>query len=419
MANIRKRGNTYQIRVSCGYNTKGEQVFQSMSWKPPVGMTAKQAEKEVQKQAVLFEEKCMKGQVTANIKFETFAEQWFKEYALLNLKNTSYERMRSVTKRVYPAFGHMRLDRITARQIQQFINDLVINGKNMQTGKPLSRKTAVHHLSFISDVFSYAVRMDMLDDNPCRKVFVPKCEKKEKEIYTIEEISQLFELLKEAPLKYRTFFTLAVYSGFRRGELLGLEWKDIDWEHNVISIRRTSNYTVKTGIYTDTTKTKKSRRSLKFPDLVMDILREYKAEQDDERRKLGSKWFECDRLFTTADGHPMHNNTTYTWLRKFCKKHDFPFSDIHSLRHFYASALINEGVDVATVSSALGHSAISTTCSIYLHAFQDANARASEVIADVLDFGNKKPPAPEGGGKCRITISSANQQVNKKASNSY
>ena len=76
-------------------------------------------------------------------------------------------------------------------------------------------------------------------------------------------------------------------------------------------------------------------------------------------------------------------------------------------------------MDVATVSNALGHSAISTTCSVYLHAFQDANARASEVIADVLDFGNKKPPAPEGGGKCRITISSANQQVNKKASNSY
>ncbi len=414
MANIRKRGNTYQIRVSCGYKLNGEQVVQTMSWKPPEGMTPKQAEKEVQKQAILFEEKCLRGQVTANVKFEEFAEQWFEEYARLNLRNTSFERMKQVTQRVYPAFGHLRLDRITGRQIQQFINELVLNGKNMQTGKPLSRKTAVHHLSFISDVFSYAVRMDIVSDNPCRKVYVPKGGKKEKEIYSIEEIEQLFRLLEDAPLKYRTFFTLAVYTGFRRGELMGLEWKDIDFESGVVSVRRTSNYTVKTGIYTDTTKTKSSQRSMKLPQLVLDILKEHKAEQDEERIKLGTKWFECDRLFVTADGHPMHNNTTYNWLRKFCKKNDFPFRDIHSLRHFYASALINEGIDVATVSSALGHSAISTTTSIYLHAFQDANARASEAIANVLDFSKKETPPPDHDGrekKIRLTKTSCGQKA--------
>ena len=342
MANIRKRGNTYQIRVSCGYKLNGEQVVQTMSWKPPEGMTPKQAEKEVQKQAILFEEKCLRGQVTANVKFEEFAEQWFEEYARLNLRKSSFERMRQVTQRVYPAFGHLRLDRITARHIQQFINDLALNGRNKRNGKPLSRKTVVHHLSFISDVFGYAVKMDMLSDNPCQKVSVPKGEKKEKKIYTLEEVERLFELLEEAPLKYRTFFTLAVYTGFRRGELMGLEWKDIDFESGVVSVRRTSNYTVKTGIsnytvktgiYTDTTKTKSSQRSMKLPQLVLDILKEHKAEQDEERIKLGTKWFECDRLFVTADGHPMHNNTTYNWLRKFCKKNDFPFRDIHSLRH--------------------------------------------------------------------------------------
>jgi len=406
MANIRKRGNTYQIRVSCGYNSEGEQVSQSMSWRPPDGMTARQAEKEAQKQAILFEERCLRGQVTANIKFEEFAEQWFEEYARLNLRNTSYERMRQTTQRVYPAFGHLRLDRITARQIQQFINDLALNGKNMQTGKPLSRKTVVHHLSFISDVFAYAMRMDMLTDNPCRRVFVPKGEKREKEIYTLEEVEKLFELLEDAPLKYRTFFTLAIYSGFRRGELMGLEWKDIDFESGVISVRRTSNYTVSAGIYTDTTKTKKSQRSLRFPDLVIDLLRKFKAEQDAERKALGTKWYDSDRLFVTNDGHPMHSNTTYTWLKRFCQKKDFPFRDIHSLRHFYASALINEGVDVATVSSALGHSAISTTTNIYLHAFQNANARASEVIANVLDFKKKKPAEPDGRER-KIKVTSA------------
>lgn len=386
MATIRKRGNSYQIRVSCGYDTSGNQVVQTMTWKPAENMTAKQVEKELQKQAILFEDKCMKGQVTANIKFQDFAEQWFEEYAKLNLRNTSYERMKQLTVRVYPAIGHLRLDKITSRHIQQFINDLALNGKSLKNGRPLSRKTAVHHLSFISDVFSYAVKMEMLTDNPCKRVTVPKGEKKEKDIYTLEEVAQLFQLLETAPLKYRVFFTLAIYSGFRRGEMLGLEWKDIDWEHNVISVRRTSNYTASKGIYTDATKTKKSQRSLKFPQSVMDMLREYKDEQDTEREKLGTKWQDYDRLFVKWDGRPMNNNTPYFWLKEFCEENNFRFCDIHSLRHFYASALINEGVDAATVSGALGHSTITTTTSIYCHVFNQAQARAGDAIASVLDF---------------------------------
>lgn len=386
MATIRKRGNSYQIRVSCGYDTSGNQVVQTMTWKPADGMNKKQIEKELQKQAILFEDKCMEGQVTANIKFQDFAEQWFEEYAKLNLRNTSYERMKQLTVRVYPAIGHLRLDKITSRHIQQFINDLALNGKSLKNGRPLSRKTAVHHLSFISNVFSYAVKMEMLTDNPCKRVTVPKGEKKEKDIYTLEEVAQLFQLLETAPLKYRTFFTLAIYSGFRRGEMLGLEWKEVDWEHNVISVRRTSNYTASKGIYTDTTKTKKSQRSLKFPQSVMDLLREYKAEQDEERIKLGTKWQDYDRLFVKWDGRPMNNNTPYFWLKEFCEENNFRFCDIHSLRHFYASALINEGVDAATVSGALGHSTITTTTSIYCHVFNQAQARAGDAIASVLDF---------------------------------
>ena len=397
MATIRKRGNTYQIRVSCGYDTSGNQVIQTMSWKPADGMSKIQLEKELQRQAILFEDKCMQGQVTANVKFQDFAEQWFEEYAKLNLRNTSYERMKQLTVRVYPALGHLRLDKITSRHIQQFINDLALNGKSLKNGKPLSRKTAVHHLSFISDVFSYALKMEMLTDNPCKRVTVPKGEKKEKDIYTLEEVEKLFQLLETAPLKYRVFVTLAIYSGFRRGEMLGLEWKDIDWDNCVISVRRTSNYTASKGIYTDTTKTKKSQRSLKFPQNVMDLLREFKAEQDEERITLGTKWIDYDRLFVKWNGEPMNNNTPYFWLREFCEENNFRFCDIHSLRHFYASALINKGVDAAAVSGALGHSTITTTTSIYCHVFNQAQARASEAIASVLDF--KKSDDEKGQSK--------------------
>lgn len=388
MATITKRGGSYRIKVSCGYDINGKQMVQTKTWKPDEGMTKKQIEKEVQRQAVLFEESCKIGQITASVKFEAFAEQWFEEYAKLNLRSSTYEKMKQLPKRVYPAIGHLRLDKITGRHIQQFINDLALNGKNLLNGNSLSRKTIVHHLNFISDVFSYAIKMDMLSDNPCRNVTVPKGESKEKEIYTIDELAQIFELLDrdDVPIKFRAFFKLAVYSGFRRGELLGLEWKDIDWENNLISVRRTSNYTAERGTYTDTTKTKKSKRTLKFPDYVMNMLRELKEEQDKEQNELGNKWTYTDRLFTQWDGKPMGNNSPYYWVKRFCKRNNLRFCDLHSLRHLHASLLINAGVDVVAVSGDMGHSCVGTTSNIYCHMFQEARAKNSEVIAAVLNF---------------------------------
>lgn len=389
MATTRKRGNSYQIRVSCGYDTQGNQVIQTMTWKPEEGMTPKQIEKELQRQVILFEDKCLKGQITANVKFQDFAERWFEEYAKLNLRFKSYDRMLSLRPRTYAAIGHLRMDKITSRHIQQFINDLVLNGKHMITGKPLSRKTAVHHLSFISDVFSYAMKQEMLTDNPCSRVTVPKGIKKEKDMYTLEEVEQIFCYLENEPLMYRVFFTLAVYSGFRRGEMMGLEWKDIDWRSNVISVHRTSNYTQSKGMYTDTTKTEKSQRSLKFPAEVMDLLKQLKDKQEKDKEEIGSKWVDSDRLFIRWNGEPLFVNRPYAWFRRFCERYNMRFCDIHSFRHFYASALINEGVDAATVSSALGHSTITTTTSIYCHVFNQAQARAGEAIASVLDFKHK------------------------------
>ncbi len=213
MATVTKRGDSYRIKVSCGYDVNGKQVVQTRTWRPDPDMSARQIKKELDRQCVMFEEECKKGQVVATIKFETFAEQWFEEYAKINLRNTSFVRMKQLTDRVYPAIGHLRLDKITGRHIQQFVNDL-INSTSERTGKPLARKTVIHHLSFISDVFSYAVKMDMISDNPCRKVTVPKGEAKEKDIYTIQEITRVFELLDgdDVPTKFRVFFKLAVVS---------------------------------------------------------------------------------------------------------------------------------------------------------------------------------------------------------------
>jgi integrase len=174
--------------------------------------------------------------------------------------------------------------------------------------------------------------------------------------------------------------------------MLGLEWKDIDFESGVIKVSRTSNYTKARGIYADTPKTPRSRRSLKFPTVVLDLLKEFRREQEAEAEAIGELWVDNDRLFTKWNGEPMHPQTPYEWLDKFCRKNELPFYNLHNYRHFYASALINAGVDVTSVSAALGHSVPSTTMDIYSHVFENVQTKVSEAISNALKFN-------EGAGK--------------------
>lgn len=177
-------------------------------------------------------------------------------------------------------------------------------------------------------------------------------------------MNRILTLLNDESLKYRAFFNLAIYSEFRRGELLGLEWKNVDFENNIISVRRTSCYTADRGVYTDTTKTKLSQRTLKFPQEVMDLLKRLREEQDNEALKQGDKWVESDRLFTKENGEPQPPNTTYHWLERFCHKNGIPFHGLHSFRHLFCSLLVNQSVDIVTVSGALGHSNVATTVNL-------------------------------------------------------
>lgn len=384
MANIRKRGNSYQIRVGVGYKPDGTQISRSMTWTPAQGMSERQIEKELNRQAVIFEEECRSRSAGGMVKFEIFAEEWFSEYAKSNLRNTTFNFLYHQRLRVYRAIGDTSMEKITVRQLQEFINSLSKDGANEVNGKPLSPKTVRHVLSLVSDIFAYAVRMGIVRENPCVRVVLPKLVRKEKKIYTVEETVRLMELLRKEPVKYRAFFFLLIYSGCRRGELLGLEWRDVDFANCLISIQRTSCYTPDRGTYTDTTKTEQSKRTLKLPQEVMDILCELREFQLRQADIFGDKWVESGRLFTKETGEPQHPNTSYHWLEKFCARNGLPFYGLHSFRHLFASLLVGNGVDIVTVSGVLGHSAVSTTSNIYCHMLEDARVRASDTVASAL-----------------------------------
>ena len=298
--------------------------------------------------------------------------------------------MHGLESRTYAAIGHLRLDKINALQIQSFINNLSEDGVNKNTGGGLSSKTQSHYLTLISDVLGYAGRMDLLTDNPTRRVRIQKTEQSEKKIYTVEEAERFLELMQSEPLSFQCFFLLAIYGGFRREELLGFEWKDINFSNNVITVNRASLYTKELGVFTDVPKTKKSHRSLKLPECIFPALQQYKIEQSVRRLKLGDKWVNSDRLFTTWNGRPQHPSSMPKTLKRVCDKNGMCYLGIHSFRHLNASLLIVSGVDVKTVSVSLGHSQTSTTLNIYSHTFEAIQAQAANAVANALPFKNIK-----------------------------
>lgn len=125
MPTIQKRGDTYRIRVSAGYDSSGKQLMKSMTWKPAPGMTQKQIEKELDRQAVLFEERVKTGQyMDGNVKLDDFVEQWFKDYADKNLKPATLSLYHLLMTRVSPAIGHIRMDKLRPNHLIQFYNQL-------------------------------------------------------------------------------------------------------------------------------------------------------------------------------------------------------------------------------------------------------------------------------------------------------
>ena len=361
-----------------------------MTWKPEDGMTERQIKKELEKKKVLFENQVLGKTEVLPIKFQNLSDVWFDEYAKFNLKYTTFDKIIIVSERVNNALGELTLNELTARQIQKYINSLAEEGANMKTGAPLAQKTIKNHLGFISNVLNYAVKMGIISNNPCRNVSVPKGETKEKQIYSVNEMLMLLSKLENEPLRYKAFFYLLAYSGFRKSEMLGLEWNDIDFQNCTISINRACNHTTRHGTYTDTTKTKGSKRSIKVPEKIIDLLQELHDDQKEKAALYGSKWETTERVFTGELGGVMGYGAPYDWLRKFCSRNGLPFYGIHSFRHFVASSLITAGLDVTTVSKTLGHSNSGTTLNIYSHMFETARAKAAKTMEETLSFDSIK-----------------------------
>lgn len=384
MATIRKRGDSYQIRVSCGYDKNGKQVIRTKTWRPLPNMTEKQIEKELNKQAVMFEDACINGFVNSSMKFSEFMERWEKEYAKTHLKITTLDAMEHKIRRINEEIGHVRMDKINRRVIQSFIQSL---SGGSDKHKPLGGKTVKNYVSIVSSIFNYAISLDMLSTNPCSNANLPPVKKSSREMYTPEE-AQLFinKLIEKASIKYQCYFILMIYSGFRRGEICALTWDDIDFENHIISIDKALYHIKDIGSTLDTPKSAASNRCLHLSAEIFSYLKRLQDFYEQEKIRLGTQWEDNNFVFKCEDGHVISPLTPIKWLQKFCKREGLRYVPPHSFRHLNASLLIDSGANVKTVQACMGHSDAGTTLNIYAHAFAKAQAKASEAVGSTFNL---------------------------------
>jgi integrase len=393
--NVRKRKDgSYEIRVSVGYDSKGKQIRKSKYWRADKDMTARQNEKNLKEQAFLFEQKCKrKTEITKALKFEEVAEKWL-DVAETYLSDNTIKRYSGFLPRINKSIGFIRIDNVKPDDVQDFITALVKKGKHARTGAPLSRSTVALHLNVISNVFNYAIDKKMISESPCERIKLPPKESAEMEIYSVEEMQEiLYALCESDNFKLRMFINLAVASGLRRGEILGLVWStDVDFENNLITVRRSShgNQESKQKKSKERTKTPKSRRTVDIAQDVMDMLADFKAEQDKERESMANQWTDSDRVFTGLSGQPLCPTIPYKWFLSFCKKNGFRFCNVHSFRHFNASALLDVKVNIAEIKERFGHTELITTTKYCQRLRGAKQKRHGEAITSIINFGGKR-----------------------------
>ena len=388
---IEKRGkNSYRLTVSEGFDLNGRPMIHRKT----VHGTKKDAEVELAK----FVTEVQNGLVIdgKSLKFSEFTEIWKRDYGSKELAPSTYKRYcRILETRLLPYFGHLYINKIKPTDIMKFYDLLEKDtqlvrkkGNNgSKTKKPLSGKTILEHHRLLRAMLHKAVYWQLIVANPAERVQPPKARKPKRRSYDDEQTKILLEnleLLSSEDTKYKVAIILTVFTGVRLGELMGLEWQDVDFKNGIISINRSSQYLSDMGVFTKVPKTESSIREIAIPEFIISLLEEYKLWYEKQKSIYGELWMNSDRLFVQADGKPMHPSTISKWFVKYVGQIGLPVINFHGLRHTNASLLVAQNIDIAVISARLGHAQISTTLDFYVHPLLSHNRKAGYALENLL-----------------------------------
>ena len=295
---------------------------------------------------------------------------WLNEYVKISNKPSTYDRYLGIYNNYIDksVLSNKVIESIKPMDIQIFYNSLYKSKKTSSTINTINK--------VLKSFFTFAFNQGYITNNPCikGKVVIPgdlKSEAKEIEIFSDEDISKILNSKNKVLIKYLSIFSLA--TGMRRGECLGLQWKDI--YDDEVHIERSSktvalydeNSVKRYKSILQSPKTQKSKRVIPLPNSLKSILKDIRAIQAQNKLLAGSSYIDNDLIFCTEIGKLLDDRNISRSFKRFLKSCDVEYKNFHALRHTYATKQFELGVPLKTVSVLLGHSDIYITANRYTH----------------------------------------------------
>ncbi|HFK1766740.1 integrase [Bacillus wiedmannii] len=310
--------------------------------------------------------------------YAKYLDEWFEERRI-SLQKSTYE-IHSIFYRnvIKPRLGHFKLQKLEPIHIQKFINNLV---------NETDYSSHTIHLVFriVSASLKKAKTMKLIKDNPANGTTLPKKQQNELSVWSLDQINYFLKEAKSVHRLTRCYIaiTTSLLSGARQGEIMGLRWKDIDFDRNIMYIRQTLTQSAEIKVGAKNTS---SIRSIHIPGKLASELKSHQKMILAERSYYGKDYEDNDLVVCTRTGKPMIPRNLRKEFYNLTEKLGLPKIRFHDLRHTHATMLIQQNVNVKLIADRLGHSNIETTLNTYSHVLPDMQKSVSEKLDKIMNI---------------------------------
>lgn len=319
-----------------------------------------------------------RGTVASTAKPPSLAEwleHWLETSAAARVRLSTLDGYRStVHKRIIPALGHHRLDRLQPEHLEAFYADLRARG--------LSSSSVLGTHRILSRALKVAMQRDKIGRNVCTLVDAPSLQRQEVEPLTAEEARRILQVATTRRNGARWSVALAL--GLRQGEALGLPWSAVDLATGTLTIKQALQRQKGRGLVIVQPKSRAGRRTLVLPRVLRTALTLHRERQAAERAEAGEFWQEHGLVFTQLDGRPIDNGADWKEWKSLLSAAEVRDARLHDARHTAATLMLLQGVPARVAMQVLGHSQIALTLGTYSHVAPELSEEAAERVASVL-----------------------------------
>ena len=363
---IIKRGNRYSIIV----NLQDRSRNRERKWES--GFTTKrQAEKRLGE--LLTQIETGLNVEASHTAFGQFLNEWLERYVSKRVRGSTMDGYRQRAKHIVDGLGDVSIVDLRPDHLIEYYDSKLSN---------LSASTITKHHHLIVDCLSDAVKWNLVTRNVGIAVEPPRAPKKEMKALSVGETHQFLDNCTTEP--WRTIFHTLIWTGIRRSELLGLQWNDLDLDMALMTIRR-SLVRLQNGTYvTDEPKTSSGARSLDLAPSTCLLLKQHRADQERDVELLGIPSSQANFVFGHPDGTPRTPSTVTQQFRRIASRAGLSGVRLHDLRHTHASLMLQQGTDIKTISTRLGHSSVAFTMDTYAHLLPGMQKAAMEKFEEAF-----------------------------------